>query len=165
MAPDSFKINTVTAALAAFGPSISVLKADGTTGAITILDSSAMASSINQEDCPVLAPNPDNFVTNLTAPRITFGGDASKKDWVYTLNYIFYYCPALEAPDLFSAYGDMVTAFAAILLYVMDNTQSIGGCVDFIINGVPYFGKQSDVTGTNFHGAKIAFAVKQYMEA
>lgn len=160
---DSFKLATVTAGIAALA--VSVTKADGTTGNIDIRDIGAVPEAVNQADCPVFAPNPDGFVANLTAPRVTFGGDAAKKDWVYTLNYVFYYAPALEGPTLFAAYGDMVVAAVALLLAIMTNTQTIGGCVDLVVSAIPQFGKQTDVNGTAFHGCKIALAVKQYMEA
>jgi len=162
---DSFELATVTAALAALGPSITVTKADGTTGAIDIRDIGAIPSAVNQADCPVLAPNPDNFITNLKPERVSFGGDAARKNWTYNLNYVFYYAPALQGPDLFAAYGDMVNAAVTLLLYLATHTATIPGCQEILPLGVPQFGKQTDVGGTNFHGCKISFSILQFMEA
>ena len=76
---DTFKLSQVTAGIAALGSSITVTKADGNSGAIVIRDIGALPDAVNQEDCPVLVPNPDGFISNLQPVRQTFGG-ASRGD-------------------------------------------------------------------------------------
>ena len=55
---DAIKITTVATAIAAISIS-----------GVTVKDISAIPEAVNEQDCPMLAPRPDNFVSNLRVLR------------------------------------------------------------------------------------------------
>ena len=158
---DSLKISTVCTSIAAL--TISITKPDGTTGNLLIRDLPNMRESINQQDCPVLTPRPDNFVTNLRIERDTFGADAAYKTAYYTLNYTFYFYPVHAGAGLFEKYGAMVTAAAVMLTYLATHTN-LTGTTDIMPEAQTSFGIQLDVAQTAFHGCEVALNVEQFLE-
>jgi len=158
---DSLKITTVTASIAAL--TISITKPDGTTGNLTIRDLGDMREAINQQDCPVLTPRADNFVSNLRIERDSFGADAAYKTAYYTLNYVFYFYPVNAGAGLFEKYGAMVTAAAVMLTYLATHTN-LTGTTDIMPEAQTSFGLQLDAAGTPFHGCEVALNVEQYLE-
>ena len=158
---DSIKITTVTASIAAL--TVSVTNALGTSVTLNIKDVSAIPEAVNQQDCPVLAPRPDSFVTDFSVTRDSFGADSALKSAAYTLHYEFFYAPMLQGVGLFEKYDEMVTAAAVILNHLATNT-ALSGSTDILPASVPAFGAMADATGTLFHGCEIALRVMQYME-
>ena len=158
---DTIKISTVIASIAA--QSITVVRPDGTSGTLTILDTSALPEAINQADCPLLTPRPQDFLTSFSMTRDSFGADAAYKSVNYTLNYLFYYAPVGQGAELFEKYDEMVTAVAAVLLHFSTNTN-LSGSTEFLPGTVNQFSPVADGAGTLYHGCVIPFVVMQYME-
>ena len=160
---DSIKLTTLATSIAAL--SITVTNARGSSVTLTIDDISALQKrvKVNQQDCPLLMPRPDSFVTNFSVTRDTFGADAALKTATYTLNYIFYFAPIGQGVGVFEKYDEMITAAAIILNHLATNTN-LTGSTDILPESVPAFGAMSDATGTLFHGCEIALKVQQFME-
>ena len=160
---DSIKLTTLTASIAAL--TITVTNARGSSVTLNIDDLSGLQKrvKVNQQDCPLLMPRPDNFVTDFSVMRDTMGADAALKTAAYTLNYIFYYSPIAQGVGIFEKYDEMVTAAAVILNHLATNT-ALSGSTDILPASVPAFGAMPDATGTLFHGCEIALRVMQYME-
>lgn len=158
---DSIKLTTLTASIAAL--TITVTNARGSSVTLTIKDISGIQMKVNQQDCPLLMPRPDNFVTDFSVTRDTLGADAALKTARYMLNYIFYFAPVTQGVGLFEKYDEMVTAAAVILNHLATNTN-LSGSTDILPASVPSFGAQADAAGTLFHGCEIALAVSQFME-
>ena len=159
---DSIKLTTVTNSIAAL--SITITKPDGTSGTLTIRDIDELTEAINQEQCPILSPQPANFVTDVVITRDTFGADAALKTVKYTLHYIFYYAPVAQGATMFEKYDNMITAAAIILNHLAINTN-LTGATDILPQAIPVFGPVADGTGALFHGCVISMRVMQYMEA
>ena len=160
---DTLKLTTVTASIAAL--TITVTNARGSSVTLNIDDTSGLQKrvKVNQQDCPLLMPRPDNFVSNLGFTRDTYGADAALKTMAYTLTYNFYYAPIAQGVGLFEKYDEMVTAAAAILLHLATNTN-LSGATDILPESVPAFGAMADAAGTLFHGCEIALRVTQFLE-
>lgn len=159
--PDSIKLTTVTNSIAA--QSITITKPDGTSGTLTIRDIDELTEAINQEQCPVLTPRPNDLVTGFSVTRDSFGADAAYKTANYVLHYILFYSPIAQGATLFEKYDNMVTAAAVILNHFATNT-ALTGSTEFFPVTVENFGLMQDATGTIFHGFPLAFAVSQFME-
>jgi len=160
---DSIKLTQVCTSIATL--SITVTNARGSSVTLTIDDLSGLQKriKINQQDCPLLTPRPDNFVTEFDVTRDTFGADAALKTVSYVLNYVFYYAPVAQGMGLFEKYDEMVTAAAVILNHLATNTN-LSGSTDILPTGIPAFGAMTDAGGTLFHGCQIALKVSAYME-
>ena len=158
---DTIKITTLATAIAAL--SVSVTNASGSSVTLAIKDIAAIPEAVNQVDCPILAPRPDNFITDFSVTRDTYGADAALKTVRYRMNYVFYFCPALQGVGIFEKYDDMVTA-AAIILNALATNTNLSGAQDILPSGIPSFGMQVDVGGTAFHGCEISLDVAQFME-
>ncbi len=158
---DSIKITTLTASIAA--QSITVTKADGTSGALGMRDVSNVPLEVAQASCPLLAPRPSDFLTGLRVERDTQGADAALKTVYYTLHYICYYAPATQGITLFDKFDDMVTAAAVILNYFATHTN-LSGATDILPQNVDAFGDVTDGKGTIFHGFVMSLEVTQFME-
>lgn len=159
---DSIKTRTVTAAIA--GLVISVIKADGNAGNVTIRDVNALTEIINPQDCPILSPRARGFISDVEIMRDSYGGDASLKRISYNLTYDFFYTPALEGAGLFEKYDNMVDAAIAVLLALATNT-ALNGATDVIPSPVSLFGPIEDTTGQVFHGCQFVLRVMQFLEA
>lgn len=159
---DTVRASSVVTAIA--GLSITVTNARGSSVALKIKDDSAIPQAVSGFECPILAPKPDNFITNGIITRDTTGGDSAYKTIVYQLNYILYFAPVEEGTTLFSSYSALVDAWAVIVASLANNTNNISGETDILPLPVQYFGQVADLAGTKFHGCEISFAVKQYLE-
>lgn len=158
---DSIKISTVTAAIAA--KTITVTNALGNSVTLAIKDTGAMPEAIHQENCPLLVPRPADFVTALRIERDSFGADAAYKSIYYTLNYLFFFCPAVQGMKLHDKYDEMVTASAAVILSLGTNTN-VSGSTEFEIGSVDTFGYITDGEGAAFYGCVIPINIRQFME-
>lgn len=158
--PSSIGLSTVTGQIAAL--TITVTNANGTSKTLDIRDMSEIPEAVNSPDCPMLAPKPAGFVTDVSIMRDTYGADASLKTVLYTLTYQFFYCPMEEGVGLFEKYDNMVSAAAIVLNALATSTNGIS--TDILPGAVPGFGPIEDVSGQAFHGCEITLNVKQYME-
>jgi hypothetical protein len=164
---DAFLLATVTNSIAALGASISLTNGAGSAATLTIQDIDEMTTdAISQEQCPLMRPRVDNFVTldsGQFMTRDTYGADAAVKSFRYTLNYVFYFCPVGQGNSVLGQYYAMVVAMVATVLYFATHTALTGG--HEVMPRLVNFGPVTDIQGTKFHGGEIAFDVMQFAEA
>jgi len=164
---DAINLTTLCTTIAA--QTISITGAYGSAANLSIRDISNVPVAVNQQDCPLLAPAPNGFVSNVVITRDTYGADASLKRIEYDLRYRFYYAPMLQSVSMFEKYDEMVTAAVAVLLHFSTNTN-LSGSTDFLPQSLPGFGPVTDGTlnssgqPTIFHGCDFVFHVMQYLE-
>lgn len=164
---DSFKLATVTDAIAAMGASISLTNAAGGSVALTIQDIDEMTTdAIGQEQCPIMRPMADKFLSlenGAFFARDSYGADGGLASFRYTLTYDFFFCPVAQGNTILGMYAPSVTALVATILYFDKHTNSITGATEVI----PVLKSLAPVTnnGILFHGGQIAFNVMQYVEA
>jgi hypothetical protein len=155
MAP--LALTTITAAIATLG-----------TGAgVTIKDVTAIPSTVNIRDCPIMFPEPLNFVSNILVTTDTYGyGGSAKKTLEYDLIYTFCYAPVDSGRGLFDIYSGMADK-AATLLIALFSFDTLGDppiVIDSKVNGIENFGPVYDPAGNEFYGCHIILHIKQLVE-
>ena len=116
-----------------------------------------MPDSINERDCPILIPEPVNYVTDFSIARDSTGADSwALKTAIYTLNYTFCYMPVGSARSELSRYDDFIRKTYAIVDQVLLNS-TITGLVDIEPVGLIEFGPVPDPAGNLFLGCRLQF--------
>ena len=131
---------------------------------LTIYDLDDLKDALDVSACPVLYPDPVNFVTNLRVEMNSFeitGG--AKKTIYYTLTYIFAYAPAGSGRGLFDKYPGMVDLAADILDALQAARTTISGSLLFDINTIAGFGPVADPAGNIFHGCQFLLDCQEFI--
>jgi hypothetical protein len=128
---------------------------------VTVCDADQIPEALGLEFA-VLAPIPDNFITNLVVTRSELTGQ--NLDVNYDLNYRYYHCAIGGATGgIFSVYPAMVTNLAAIVkAFALDD--SLTGAMD---NGFPtigHIGPVADAAGNQYHGCDVTIHILQFLE-
>lgn len=130
---------------------------------IPIYDIDKIPSTVLSKNCPMFAPNPDNYVSNFLFQRDSFGsGDTAQITVQYTLQYRLYSAKAGAGRGLMNMYASMVANCAAFIDTVILN-DDVAGAVDMVAASIPHFGLVSDPAGEMFHGADILLTVKEFV--
>lgn len=112
--------------------------------------------------CPIIIPNPSNFVTDLSVSFETFGSNGGAKiNTNYTLNYMFLFCEASSGLGAFAAYSGMISKLQSILVAINSN-DAITGAVDVKINSISNIGVITDPAGKDFFGLEFSLKVLEY---
>ena len=86
--------------------------------------------------CPLLIPDPNGFVTDISVSFETYGSNGGAKiNTNYTLNYMFLFCEVGSGLGTYAAYSGLITKLSAILVAINSN-DSISGAVDVKINNI-----------------------------
>ena len=113
---------------------------------------------------PILFPQPNDFITELSVERMSFGGGGTAKmDMTYTLNYVYLHCAAGGNIGAFGAYSGIITNLAVIVTAILTN-DNISGPVDFEMQTVPSIGVIDDPAGNQFWGALLSFKVTEHTQ-
>jgi len=126
---------------------------------VTIKEFTDLNVQVDPRSCPVLFPDPADFITGWSINRDTFSG---LKTATYTLRYTFCYKPIGSGRMGFGEYDAMVAKAAAILDKIIAN-DTINGCVDIQPEAVPYFGLVNDPVGESFFGCQILLRVTEFI--
>ena len=145
--------------IATVADSIAALSVSG----VTIKDIDGIPEEVHQRNCPLMFPDPDDFVTSLTVEAMSSGaGTSGKNDVKYTLNYIFLYVPVGSGRYLADNIVGLVNKTVLILNELIAN-DAVTGSVD--IDPKPgKFGLVEDPTGNQFEGVRIAIDVHEFYE-
>ena len=112
---------------------------------------------------PLVIPQPNNFVTDLSAEFETFGSNGSAKiNTNYTLNYVFLFCE-VGGLSAFSAFSGLIEKLSAILVAIHSN-DAISGAVDVKINSIGNLGVITDPAGVEFWGLEFSLRVLEYTQ-
>jgi len=148
----------MTIQLVTIADSISKISVSG----LTIKDVDQIPTSINQRECPLLIPNPENYVSNALIEVDSFGtGTDRKMTLTYNLNYILIHSMVGGGRvHVMDAYSGMLTKACAFLdaFYAL---SSLTGAVDF-------WAELSDPAITSvgeldFHSIGIQLKIKEFV--
>jgi hypothetical protein len=113
--------------------------------------------------CPVLIPQPNDYITNLSVERMSFGGGGTAKlDMTYTLNYVYLHS-AVGGLSQFDAYSGIITKLELILEAILTN-DNIAGPVDFEVETIPSIGVIEDPAGGQYWGTLLSFRVTEHVQ-
>ena len=113
---------------------------------------------------PLLIPRPNEFITDLTSTRTTFGiSGASKVDLVYVLNYVYLHSPIGSGISELEAYAGLITNIVAILNAIINN-DTITGAVDINLDGVDSIGTVEDPAANRYWGCFLRFRVTEFVQ-
>ena len=150
---------TIAVNFATVADSISKLSISG----ITMRDIDQVPDSA-QMLCPIMFPQPDNFITNINVERVTVGsGGTAKMDMTYTLNYVFLQAEMGAGISAFSMYSNIVSNLAAILVK-MFASDNITGAVDLTLNSIGEIGTISDPSGNQYWGVLLSFNILEFVQ-
>jgi hypothetical protein len=112
---------------------------------------------------PLIIPQPNNFVTDLSVTFETFGSNGSAKmNTNYTLNYVFLFCE-VGGLSAFAAFSGLIEKLSAILVAI-DSNDAISGAVDVKINSIGNLGVITDPAGVEFWGLEFSLRVLEYSQ-
>lgn len=112
---------------------------------------------------PLVIPQPNNFVTDLSVTFETFGSNGSAKmNTNYTLNYVFLFCE-VGGLSAFAAFSGLIEKLSAILVAI-DSNDAISGAVDVKINSIGNLGVITDPAGVEFLGLEFSLRVLEYTQ-
>ena len=135
---------------------------------VRVRDMDQIPYTINSRDCPIMLPEPLNFIQSIELIIDSFGTpDIAKMTIKYQLNYTFCFCPVGEGREL-AEYGNMVKKVFAILdVFIryqnMSSNTDFDEVVDVAPVGVTEFGPVSSPDGGQFLGCKFQFMVTEFI--
>ena len=129
---------------------------------LTIKDIDEIPQGLLNRDCPVLIPNPENYVSNFSVQVDSFGtGSQRKMTLTYQLNYILLYSEVgVGRTTTLEMYSGMLTKACTFLdaFYALDN---LTGAVDFDAElGDPAI---REINQKNFHSIDIRLVVREFV--
>ena len=149
----------ITSAISTVADSIAGLTISG----VTIKDIDQIPDSASML-CPLLIPQPANFVTDISVSFETFGSNGGAKiNTNYTLNYVFLFCEVGSGLGAFAAFSGLMTKLSAILVAINSN-DTITGAVDMKINSIGNIGVITDPAGNEFWGLEFSLRVLEYSQ-
>ena len=114
--------------------------------------------------CPVMFPQPDDFITGVTVERKSFGsGGTAKMDMTYTMNYVFLLAETGSGISAMDAYSDLITKIALIVKTILTN-DDIANAVDMEFEGISSIGAVIDPSGNSYWGALMSFSVLEFVQ-
>lgn len=150
---------TITSAFSTITNSIAALTISG----VTIKDIDEIPDSARML-CPVLIPQPNDFVTNFVPSVQTLGSNGGAKlNFEYDLNYVYLHAEAGSGIGALSIYSGLITKLSAILVAIASN-DAITGLVDLQTSSIGNIGIIEDPSGKQFWGVMLSFRVLEYAQ-
>jgi len=150
---------TITSSISTVANSISGLTISG----VTIKNIDAIPDTARML-CPLLIPQPNDFVTNINVTFETFGSNGGAKlNMTYTLTYVFLFCEVSSGLGAFAAYNGLLTKLSAILVTIMSN-DAVTGAVDLTVGNIGNVGVIVDPAGVEFWGLTFTLNVLEYSQ-
>ena len=129
---------------------------------LTIKDIDEIPYSVTDRECPMLYPEPLNFISDITVERVTTGTAGSGYfDVFYTLRYAFLYQAVGADRGSLTNYQGMVQLWEDLIdrLILSDN---VTGCEDLQVAGSVSFGAIPDPSGNMFMGSELLIRVHEF---
>lgn len=150
---------TITSTISTVADSIAGLTISG----VTIKDIDQIPDSARLL-CPLLIPQPDNFVTDISVSFETFGSNGGAKiNTNYTLNYVFLFCEVGSGLGAFAAFSGLMTKLSAILVAI-DSNDAITGAVDMKLNSIGNIGVITDPAGVEYWGLQFSIRLLEFTQ-
>jgi len=147
----TLSISTVTNSIAAISVS-----------GVTIKDLDEIPNQVDPSACPILYPEPVNFITNLAVTPMSYGTAGSGYfDVDYDMTYAFLYAKVRSGGALLDHYAGFVDKVCLILDAILLN-DNVTGCVDLSFQGSANFVAIPDPAGNIFHGCHLIFHAKEF---
>ena len=129
---------------------------------LTIKDVDEIPTSINQRDCPLLIPNPENYISGVKIEPDSFGtGSDRKMTLTYSLSYMLIYGEVGGGRvHTIDTYAGMLTKACAFMdaFYALNG---LTGAVDFDATlGDPSIRVVGEI---EFHSIDIKIGVKEFV--
>ena len=111
---------------------------------------------------PILFPNPDDTLSNLTPERMSMGGGSSALiDVDYDLNYIFLFCPIGSGRTGLDYHGERMAKVNAIWDAIL-SIDILDGAVDIMPTGNVSFATVQDPARNEYLGCFLTVHVKEF---
>ena len=150
---------TVTSTISPVADSIAALSVSG----VTIKDIDQIPDTARML-CPLIIPQPANFVSDLSITFETFGSNGGAKiNTNYTLNYVFLFCEVGSGMGAFAAFSGLISKLSALLVAINSN-DAITGAVDIKINSISNIGVITDPAGVEFWGLEFSLRVLEFSQ-
>ncbi len=150
---------TVTSTISTVADSIAALSVSG----VTIKDIDQIPDTARML-CPLIIPQPANFVSDLSITFESFGSNGGAKiNTNYTLNYVFLLCEVGSGMGAFAAFSGLISKLSALLVEINSN-DSITGAVDVKINSISNIGVITDPAGVEFWGLEFSLRVLEFSQ-
>lgn len=146
---------TITVNLATIAESIAALNISG----VHVRDIDQIPESA-MSILPVLYPRPNEFVTNMSFERETFGGDSGATMTLrYVLNYQYLHAVVGSGGGLLAVYNGLITNLVRILEAIFADSNP-DGAWDMQLLTVSNIGVLTDPAGMEkYHGVEISLQV------
>jgi len=130
---------------------------------VIIRDTHEIPEAVDVRMCPILYPEPVNFISGFSVERDSFGAAAqAKKTVTYTLTYTYLHAPIGTGRGLFDVYDGLVKNVFAILdaLILAD---ALTGTIELIPLTPVNVGPVGDPAGNRFHGCQFELSVTEFV--
>ena len=129
---------------------------------VTIQDVDEVSDAIGAMGNHILAPRPDNFITDLSVTPAELS--QQNLDVRYALHYVYFHSAIGGGMNgLFSAYSGLISALAKIIVAFAAN-ETLTGAINNLVMSVEHIGPVPDNAGNMFHGAEISIKILQFLE-
>ena len=150
---------TVTVHLESIVTAIAGLSVSG----VTIKDINAIPDAATGL-CPILIPQPNNFVTDITPTTQSLGfNGGAKLDVSYSLHYVYLHAEAGSGINTYSVYSGLIAKLVDILEAILSN-DVVNGAVDMKIESIGNIGVIEDPAGNEFWGVLFSVRVMEFAQ-
>jgi len=148
---------TITSSLVTIADSISKLTITG----ITLRDIDQIPPNASLL-CPLLIPQPNDFVTDISTEFVSFGSNGTAKiNMQYTLNYVYLHAEAGSGVGTYDVYSGLITNLAKIIVAILSN-DAVTGAVDVSLQSISNIGVINDPAGNEYWGVLFSLRVLEY---
>lgn len=113
--------------------------------------------------CPILFPQPSNFVSDILATHESFGSNGTPKiNMNYTLNYVFLHAKT-GGVGQYEAYAGLIANLEIILESILSN-DALASAIDNMPSSIQGIGIVEDPTGNQYWGALLSFRILEYTQ-
>ncbi len=150
---------TIAVSFSTVADSISNIAISG----VTVKDINQIPDSASML-CPLLMPQPNGFVSEITPTFETFGSNGTPKiNLSYTLNYVLLHSEVGSGISAFDGYSDLMAKLELIFEAIFSN-DAITGAVDLKLQSVSNVGVVTDPAGLDYWGVQLSFRVLEYVQ-
>ena len=129
---------------------------------INIKDIDGIPDAVNARDCPIMFPDPTDFITNVVWVRESQGsGLVALWTITFNMNYLFLFAPAGGSRGIFDVIPGMVKDIEEIIETIVEN-DAITGTIDIVPVGIAEFGVVLDPSNEEFLGTTLSFGITQF---
>lgn len=149
-----------------------------TVGIVTIADSisNLSISGVSVKDIdqipesalsvlPVLFPRPQKWITDISFPIKSLGGDENRAiDCTYVMNYRYLHAVVGSGGGLLAVYASLIANLILIVKAILSNSSPTGA-IDMSIAYITDIGVLTDPAGeTQYHGVEFGIRILEFVQ-